>query len=199
MLNPPGQTRHVIKVGTFTTALAAAPTPRPAVTADQARMDNEGGHAPTVPQRATKIDSSKIEPSSPAVAPTPDYASSAMPTAMASTTIDPSAEGEYWKSNHSNRPYFILGYAYDEYEPAYRFGWESVANFQNESSFDAVEPSLARGWEIAKGKSKLAWDHAKHATRDAWDRAKKIVHNATAPGTGPASSPHVAGDRKAYS
>ncbi len=57
---------------------------------------------------------------------------------------------------------------YDEFEPAYRTGWES---YDANSKFEDRENDLQRKWEATKGKSKLTWDKAKLAAKDAWDRA----------------------------
>ena len=40
-------------------------------------------------------------------------------------TIDPTVETAYWRSEFHNRPYYNSKYSYDEYEPAFRVGWES--------------------------------------------------------------------------
>ena len=84
-------------------------------------------------------------------------------------SIDPTAEDAYWRSQYPNRPYHDTGTAYDDYAPAYRFGWESRARHQD-SRFDEMEHDLQRNWEAVKGPSQLSWDRARHATRDAWDR-----------------------------
>ncbi len=72
------------------------------------------------------------------------------------------------------RPYYDQNTSYDEYRPAYQYGWESHPLYEGRS-FDEAEPELRREWESAKDKdrSRLAWDKAKHATRDAWNRVAK--------------------------
>lgn len=83
--------------------------------------------------------------------------------------INPTAEHEYWGQNYSNRPYVKSGTAYDEYAPAYQYGWESQQKYANKD-FDDVEADLARDWNQSKGKSSLDWDTAREASRDAWVR-----------------------------
>jgi len=83
--------------------------------------------------------------------------------------INPTEEERYWRENYSTRPYVTAGMSYDEYSPAYQYGWESYQKQPNKR-FDDIEASLAGGWERAKGKSQLKWDRAKQAARDAWDR-----------------------------
>ncbi len=84
-------------------------------------------------------------------------------------SIDPTVEDAYWSENHKNRPYVEKDSSYDDYRPAYQYGWES-RNQHADKSFDEVETDLGRNWDTAKANSKLSWDKAKHATRDAWDR-----------------------------
>lgn len=89
-------------------------------------------------------------------------------------SIDPTTEDAYWRENHASRPYADAGTSYDEYGPAYQYGWESRSRYQGRA-FDEVEPDLARDWDRAKGQSRLGWDKAKHATRDAWDRVERAL------------------------
>jgi hypothetical protein len=83
--------------------------------------------------------------------------------------IDPTEEDHYWRENYASRPYVTSGNPYDEYGPAYQYGWESY-NRHVGREFDEVESDLGRDWDRVKGKSKLKWEHAKRAARDAWDR-----------------------------
>ncbi len=82
---------------------------------------------------------------------------------------DPTVEHGYWRSKFSTRPYARPGVVYEEYAPAYQYGWESHVRHPGKS-FEEVEGSLGRDWDKVKGKSKLEWEHAKQATRDAWNR-----------------------------
>ena len=92
--------------------------------------------------------------------------------------IDPTAEDAYWRENYKNRPYVQAGTSYDEYAPAYRYGWESRTRHQGRR-FDEVENDLSRDWDRARGRSGLNWDRAKSATRDAWERASDKLERAT--------------------
>ena len=91
----------------------------------------------------------------------------------AAEAVNPTVETEYWREHHESRPY--AGSAgYDEYEPAYRYGWENFnrRGGRQDQSFESVESDLQRGWDEAKGKSGLPWEQAKAATRDAWNRVQ---------------------------
>lgn len=83
--------------------------------------------------------------------------------------IDPTAEDAYWRENYSSRPYVRTGAMYDDYQPAYQYGWES-RRAHVDKSFDEAEPFLARDWEVRRGSCPMNWDEARVAARDAWDR-----------------------------
>lgn len=88
--------------------------------------------------------------------------------------IDPTAEDAYWKSNYSNRPYVDQSSSYDDYGPAYRYGWESRSQYAGRE-FDDVQDDLGRGWDKAKGNSKLTWEKAKHAVKDSWHKVERAL------------------------
>jgi len=83
--------------------------------------------------------------------------------------INPSEEDDYWSEAYASRPYVGPGSVYDDFRPAYRYGWEARP-LHADKTFDEVEDHLKTGWERVKGESKLEWDKARDATRDAWDR-----------------------------
>jgi hypothetical protein len=86
-------------------------------------------------------------------------------------SIDPTAEDAYWQENYRTRPYYQEGEEYDQYQPAYRYGWEAKSRYQDRG-FEEIEPELEREWGSAQATSRLAWDRAKLATRDAWEHAQ---------------------------
>lgn len=88
----------------------------------------------------------------------------------AAEAIDPTAEDEYWRRHYRTRPYVESQRSYDDYRPAYQYGWESRARY-GPRPFYEVEPDLRQGWESAPGqRAKLDWERARHAARDAWER-----------------------------
>ncbi|MEO8201540.1 MAG: hypothetical protein ABI679_13515 [Gemmatimonadota bacterium] len=92
----------------------------------------------------------------------------------AAEVVNPTAEEAYWRENYARRPYVSEGTTYEEYAPAYRYGWESRGHFIG-SKFDDVENELGREWDRVKGGSRLGWDKARHAARDAWDRIETAM------------------------
>ena len=89
--------------------------------------------------------------------------------------IDPTVEHEYWRTNYHGRPYVRQGEAFDEFAPAYQYGWEAQAHHPG-FHFDEVESDLGREWDRIRGRSKLDWARAKAAARDAWDRVSHRAH-----------------------
>jgi len=86
----------------------------------------------------------------------------------AAEAVDPTVQDAYWEQNYKSRPYASSSGAYKDYQPAYRYGWESAARSPGRS-FDEAAPDLEREWP-ARSNSTLPWEKARHATRDAWDR-----------------------------
>jgi hypothetical protein len=89
--------------------------------------------------------------------------------------FNPNTEEQYWRDNYSACPYVQEGDHFEQFAPAYRYGWESYKKHVGRK-FEDVEDDLGRDWETAKGKSRLAWDGAKQATRDAWDHMAGKFH-----------------------
>ena len=79
--------------------------------------------------------------------------------------IDPTVEDAYWRDNFMSRPY-ATDSTYDEYRPAYRYGWDSYSKHPGRR-FEEVESDLSHGW-----------DRAKLATKDAWNRVSDKVERA---------------------
>ncbi len=93
---------------------------------------------------------------------------------MAAPPVDPATEHAFWRKEVGNRPYFTQGTPYEQYGPAFQYGWDSRATHKGKT-FNDVELQLGREWETHRGQSKLSWNHAKGATHDAWQRAEKAA------------------------
>ena len=91
----------------------------------------------------------------------------------AGEAIDPTVETEYWRQNFSRRPYYERDKTFDDYEPAYRYGWESATHADYRGRrFDDAEHDLERGWD-KKGDAAQSWYEIREATRDAFDRVRR--------------------------
>ncbi len=88
--------------------------------------------------------------------------------------LNPTIETKYWQDNHASRPYADRVIGYDQYAPAYRYGWESYGSKDGSTrTFDTAEADLGRGWKQARGESTLDWEQARHASRAAWERVEQ--------------------------
>lgn len=85
--------------------------------------------------------------------------------------FDPEAEEDYWRKHYHERPY-VEQAGYEDFGPAYAYG-VSMYVVHGSRDFARAEPDLERGWDRARGSSKLTWERAKHAVRDVWDR---LIH-----------------------
>jgi hypothetical protein len=88
-----------------------------------------------------------------------------------SSTLDWTAEDEYWRTNYANRPYTGSNRDYSYWQPAYRYGYESAQRHRGRAWND-VEPDLRSGWDSweHRGTLNATWENIKAAARDAWDR-----------------------------
>lgn len=79
-------------------------------------------------------------------------------------------EDRWWRQNFSSRPY-ASGRSYDDFRPAYQYGYESGRHHMGRAWND-VESDLRIGWEkgTGRGSAGSTWEHMKHAVRDAWHR-----------------------------
>ncbi|MDB5892697.1 MAG: hypothetical protein JWQ88_228 [Rhodoferax sp.] len=82
--------------------------------------------------------------------------------------VNPTVEHGYWRDRYSKESYVETGRSYDDYGPAYEYGWNSRGAYPG--AFESAEPALATGWNERRGASQLTWDQARPATRAAWDR-----------------------------
>lgn len=90
----------------------------------------------------------------------------------AAEMINPTSEHEFWRKEFTSRPYFTAGTPYEQYGPAYQYGWEKFTSLKGKT-FQDVEAQLARDWEKRRGQSQLSWNNAREAARDAWQRSEK--------------------------
>jgi hypothetical protein len=84
--------------------------------------------------------------------------------------VNPTVEHEYWRENYRHEPYYTQGRNFEDYEGAYRTGYEGYARY-GDRTWDEVETDLRSEYETKnRGTSELTWDEARPATRAAWER-----------------------------
>ena len=87
--------------------------------------------------------------------------------------FDPTVEDAYWQENYATRPYIQSGRSYNDYQPAYRLGYEGYNRYRDQGkNYDEVEPELRREYEDRYQDTPVDWENARYATRDAWDRLR---------------------------
>jgi uncharacterized protein (TIGR02271 family) len=69
-----------------------------------------------------------------------------------------------FKARFGNR-----GYTYEQYTPAYRFGYNLASDPRYQGDWAAVEPEARRYWEE---KNQGTWEDFKDAVRHAWDKVR---------------------------
>ena len=85
--------------------------------------------------------------------------------------IDPTEEAAYWRESHDRQEWATPDTNYDDFEPAYRMGYEKRA-LHGHGRWEDRESEFEREWDTFKGKSRLEWEKAKHATRAGWHRVE---------------------------
>jgi len=126
---------------------------------------------PYRPRQQGSVGKSPIEPAPVAAV---GAASDALAGQSAFEAVNLAAEDSYWSANYLTRCYVERGRPYADYRPAYRYGWESRALF-GDRLFHEVESELGRGWDRARGVSKLCWTQAQFAAGDAWRRVGRAI------------------------
>jgi phage tail tape-measure protein len=85
--------------------------------------------------------------------------------------VNPTAEAAYWRKNHAGQP-FAKGRSYEDYDLAYKTGYEGYAERgENDGTFEDRESELRKRYE-ATG-SKMAWLDARPASYAAWKRLQE--------------------------
>ncbi len=75
--------------------------------------------------------------------------------------------------NHYQSNYGNLGGSFEQYQPAYRYGYDLSKNPSYRGrDWASIEPDIRRDWEFRQPNT---WDRFKNAIRFAWDRATATV------------------------
>jgi len=85
--------------------------------------------------------------------------------------LEPTDKDASWENTYHLQPYYLPGYDFTDYSPAYMMGYEGPSIYQG-LTFEQAERELASKWEDRRGMSRLQWEHARHAVRDGWHRGE---------------------------
>ena len=79
-----------------------------------------------------------------------------------------------WYQQHGEE-----GGRWEDYEPGYRYGWESANDPRYRGrAWSEVEPELRRDWESRH--QDTPWERIGHAIRDAWENLTGTGHDQSA-------------------
>ncbi len=86
--------------------------------------------------------------------------------------IDPTGEDNYWREAHGKQPYADKTSRFEDYQPAYRTGYEGFSKHAADNrNFEQAEPDLRKKYESSG--AKVPWDKAREASRAAWTRVER--------------------------
>jgi|SRR5690554_4972118 len=80
---------------------------------------------------------------------------------------------QHFSQQFDKKDYYKEGYGFDDYRPAYRYGTQARTSRPDASWTPETESELERGWDQAKGQSRMGWQEAKEAVKDAWHRVEE--------------------------
>jgi hypothetical protein len=90
--------------------------------------------------------------------------------------INPTFEDNHWRENYSSRSYVDKDKTYEDYQPAYRIGYDGYDRYGHTGrEYNDIESDLQRDYESNQQGGSLSWEKAKHAVKDAWERASSSV------------------------
>jgi hypothetical protein len=86
--------------------------------------------------------------------------------------LDPKLEEVYWKENYQKQPYYRSGDPYENYLPAYRFGWEAAVRKEYAGrTFGEIEPELMEHW-VDEHPASEPWSGVRLIVRDSFQRIR---------------------------
>ena len=88
--------------------------------------------------------------------------------------VNPTEYNDYFEQNYRNASYYSSGREWNDYQPAYRYGYDTYGQYRGQR-FEDVEDRLERNWNEAKADSRLAWAEAKDAVRDGWHHIERAL------------------------
>lgn len=88
--------------------------------------------------------------------------------------VNPTEYTRHFEKAYRAAPYYRAGAGWSDYEPAYKYGYDSYGRLRGRR-FEDVESELEAGWTKAKHNSQLAWTDAKEAVRDGWHHIERAL------------------------
>ena len=89
-------------------------------------------------------------------------------------SVNPNEYDDHFRSSYSAAPYYSDRYTWNDYQPAYQYGYNTFGQYKGQR-FEDVEPQLEREWNTVRGQSSMAWNDAKGAVREGWDYIERSM------------------------
>lgn len=86
--------------------------------------------------------------------------------------VNPTEYSKHFETNYKASPYYVSGSEWRDYQPAYKYGYDTYGQYQGKK-FEDVQDTLERNWDTAKAESRLAWAEARSAVRDGWHHIER--------------------------
>ncbi|MDQ3230005.1 MAG: hypothetical protein M3Q13_09830 [Pseudomonadota bacterium] len=88
--------------------------------------------------------------------------------------VNPTEYSNHFQSTYQSAPYYSAGREWNDYEPAYKYGYDTYGQYRGQR-FEDVEDSLERNWDSTRANSRLAWTEAKGAVKDGWHHIERTM------------------------
>lgn len=88
--------------------------------------------------------------------------------------VNPTEYTDYFKKNYTQASYYNPSKTWDDYSPAYQYGYNSYDRYRGQR-FEDVEDTLRQDWEQTKASSRMAWDDVRGAVRDGWHYVERAI------------------------
>ena len=88
--------------------------------------------------------------------------------------VNPTEYNDHFKKTYQERPYYKSGREWNDYQPAYQYGYDTYGQYRGQR-FEDVESDLERNWASTRSDSRLEWNEAKGAVRDGWHHIERAM------------------------
>jgi hypothetical protein len=93
---------------------------------------------------------------------------------------DPQSQHAYWRQHFRELQTLGSSGTYEDYAPAFEYGWESRSACEAKASqapadFEEAEATLQEQWQQRPVAAALPWNMAREAVRAAWEKVEQAV------------------------
>jgi hypothetical protein len=88
---------------------------------------------------------------------------------------NPTFDSAYWRDYYQDSPYYNEDIPYENFEAAYRMGWEACDVCNSGTKWEEHEAKMRQDWESNSPSTHLSWNEARRAARESYDLAHKTA------------------------